>query len=97
MDMDDVVHKHEQTCYAGFFEEVREEHPATFDGLAYFMPYFERGEPISDFFQSRTNGHYNARGDEVLSEGFYRDLMALDVECALIGTGKRPSESKAIP
>lgn len=101
MDMDDVVHKHEETCYADFFEEVRAKHPATFDGLAYFMPYLSHGEPISDFFQSRMNGHYNARGDEVLGEGFYRDLMALDAEHALLGTnvtgGKPPSESKAIP
>ncbi len=101
MDMDDVVHKHEKTCYAEFFEDVRAEHPATFDGLSYFMPYFSHGEPISEFFQSRTNGHYNARGDKVLSEGFYEELMAVDGEQALLGTihknGKPPGGSAATP
>lgn len=101
MDMDDVVHKHESTCYAQFLEDVRAEHPATFDGLSYFMPYFSRGVPISDFFQSRVNGHYNARGDEVLSEGFYEDLTALDEEQDLLGTlrkgGKPMSGSAATP
>jgi hypothetical protein len=84
MDMDDVIHKQGETCYADFVEAVRAGHPATFDGLSYFLPRLSRGEPISAFFQSRSNGHYNALGDRVVSQGFYRDLMALDEDHGLL-------------
>lgn len=99
MDMNDVVHKDRETAYAGFLEEIKAEYPATFDGLSYFLPYLSRGEPISDFFQSRMDAHYNARGDKVVSEGFYRDLMALDAEHSLLApnamSGTRASGSDA--
>ena len=84
MDMDDVVHKRKKPAYDAFFQQIKAEYPATFDGMSYFLPYFDRGEPISDFFQSRTDGHYNALGDKVVSEGFYRDLMAVDAERGLL-------------
>lgn len=92
MDMDDVVHKHEKTAYADFMARVKAKHPATFDAMAYFLPYLSRGEPISAFFQSRVNGHYNARGDKVLSEGFYLDLMALDQKHALLAAEIRSGD-----
>lgn len=84
MDMNDVVHKNRPAAYAGFLEQVKAEYPATLDGMAYFLPYFDRDEPISGFFQSRMDGHYNARGDEVVSQGFYRDLKNVDAERGLL-------------
>ena len=101
MDMNDVVHENKKTCYADFMDEVKAEHAATFDGLSYFLPYFSRGDPISAFFQSRMNGHYNARGDKVLSEGFYLDLIALDEEQALLASDdlgeSSPSDPESMP
>lgn len=100
MDMNDVVHKEKKTSYADFFTETKKQHPSTFDAMSYFLPYFSRGEPISDFFQSRMDGHYNARGDRALSEGFYRDLIALDEKHNLLAphpTGRdRPGEPEAL-
>jgi len=100
MDMNDVVHKNKKAPYANFFEETKNRHPATFDAMSYFLPYFSRGEPISDFFQSRMDGHYNARGDRVLSEGFYRDLMVLDEKHSLLAphpaSRERPGGSEAM-
>lgn len=93
MDMDDVVHKNKRTAYAAFFETTKQRYPATFDAMDYFLPEFARDERIAGFFQSRMDGHYNARGDRVLGEGFYRDLMALDAGHGLLRRA-RPSPAK---
>jgi len=66
-----------RTVYGALAEAVRREHGATFDAMAYFAPRLEIGEKTSSFFASRSDGHYNARGEEVLGDGFHASLKGL--------------------
>ncbi len=59
------------------------------DGLDFFAPYLERGADPSSFFISDQNGHYNAIGEDVVSEGMYRTLLNIDADKKLIGFGSK--------
>jgi hypothetical protein len=67
-----------ETVYHDFYLNIKRQHHATFDGMDYFTSYLEKGEEISLFFVSFENGHLNSYGEQVISEGFYRDLLTLN-------------------
>jgi hypothetical protein len=66
-----------RTVYDGFLRSVKTKHDATLDAMTYFTAKRKQGEAISSFFVSPSDGHYNAHGEEVLSEGFYGSLRHL--------------------
>lgn len=68
-----------ETIYNDFFLKIRNQHPNTFDAMTYFMPFFDKGDNVSDFFNSYSDGHYNPTGEQVLCDGFYKDLKAVEI------------------
>jgi hypothetical protein len=70
--------KNRETIYHTFFLSIKNKSNASFDALEYFIPYLEKGDGVSTFFNSYDDGHYNPHGEKILSEGFYQDLQTLE-------------------
>lgn len=73
------------TIYGDFARATREKYDVAFaDGLDFFRPHLDAGGQVPDFFRSRLDGHYNERGEEVVSEGVFDLLASLDAERGLL-------------
>jgi hypothetical protein len=73
------------TSYNNFYNEVKtSSYKHTYDGLEYFLPHLNKGEKVAAFFRSRLEGHYNPKGERILSAGFYKTLMSIEAKMGLL-------------
>ena len=66
------------------------------DMLDFFAPYLDRGEDPLAFFISANDGHYNGRGEAVVSDALFGVLRDMDADRNLIGLGGKDT-AQAIP
>jgi len=67
-----------RTVYQAFFLHIKKQYHACYDGLSYFAPHLNGRRKVGDFFKSYLDGHYNDLGEQVVSAGFARDLLAIE-------------------
>jgi hypothetical protein len=74
-----------QTIYNDYINMLRKERGIEIrDALEYFAPLLDDGEEVSSFFISRLDGHYGPRGEQVIADGIYAELLGIDQDKGLL-------------